>query len=177
MAQAPINPVPVDDDVPAAAAGQSIHPAVTTWVVLHGDGGPVSAFVVEPGVAVTSGRSGFETFDDPATAIARLKELDPNYSVGQDNLAPSGMVALTDADGDPVLVGGKMAWVRAENGVVELEAWDADGDYPIWTAVSDGGQSWLHISDRQGRPDEVFDIAAGTGDWVPLPAGFLPPSD
>jgi hypothetical protein len=122
-------------------------------VICHG-AGAVHLVDYEPGTKIWTGQPNTEDFDDPIEAIKRACEL--GLSPGETTTFwPEGKFY------DP-------AGKRFVDAPADVPIWEPDGDYPQDAVVRHQGQTWLHISGKQGAPDEVYDIDAGTGDWIPV---------
>jgi len=133
------------------------------YVVLHGHAvAPVVLIAYEPPSKISTGQPNVEPFDDPQDAIDRAIELgvpplltSEFWLRGQAfNFKTKRLVTLPDP----------------------IPEYDAEHHYHPGDVVLDAdGNHWLKISDAQGSPDEVFDLQAGTGDWVPFHLKPAPP--
>ena len=106
-----------------------------------------------PGTVLSTGQPQVEEFDAPLEAIQRYITLG-GAAGDTSSVWPKGQLynPITKAFADLP---------------AEVPTWTADGSYPLHAVVMHNGKRWLHISEQQNEPDEIYDIEAGTGDWCP----------
>ena len=127
----------------------------TAYVVAHGNGNG-TVVEVPAGSKISTGQPNIEDFPTPEEAANRALEVGIALDV-IGTLAGDGKLF------NPIT----KAWIErpADD---QLPDWTGDGSYGEGALVLHQGQIWLHISDRQGEPDGTYDLARGTGDWIPL---------
>lgn len=124
-------------------------------LILHGHSNTPDPVLLDytPPSKVWSAQPNVEDFDDAHAAITRAIEL--------------GVPALLTVEFWPRGQSLNLATKQLVDHGPIVE-WTDSGAYPIAAVVTHNGQSWLHISDRQGPPDDVYDLTAGSGDWCPF---------
>ena len=127
-----------------------------TYVLLSGASNTKPVLVVaDPGTKIATLHPNRADFDVLSDAIEAAKAAGADLETCKGAAAISGMFIHPVSD-------------ALEPLPESIPDWDENGDYPEGAVVSHEDRYWVHISDQQGEPDEVYDAEAGTGDWVPV---------
>ena len=131
--------------------------ADTGYVVLHGHAtAPPLVLSINAGEKVSTAHTTVEKFDTLTAAIEKALEV---------GVSPATISLLAPAAKRPLFNPVDKSWMALPP---DLPDWTGDGTYALNQLVLHDGRVWLHISDRQGEPDDTFDLRAMTGDWLPV---------